>query len=79
MNLRGPFKSTRFILIQESLFLAFISCLLSATIIKAFPIEAFLLFLGPVAVGVYGIKSWAHTQDTTGQGSSADEHYPNEL
>jgi hypothetical protein len=55
--MRGLLKSTRFVVIQEGFLLGFISCILYASILPRFPIKDFLLYLAPIVVGIYGIKT----------------------
>lgn len=47
-----------------SIFLGFLSCLLFATILPKFPHKDFLLYLAPVTLGAYGIKTYEDIRRT---------------
>ena len=70
----GFLRSTRFIIIQEGLFLGFVASLLSAALVPQFPIKDFLLFLAPVTLGAYGIKTFQHVK--TENGTSEKQKIP---
>jgi hypothetical protein len=63
MRLLEKIKSTRFIIIQEAIILGVSGCMLCATALPKFPIEPFLIFLGGIAVGSYGIKTIQDIKD----------------
>jgi len=59
-------KSTRFIIIQEGIFIGFVACLIYA-FKQSFPIIPFLSYLGPIVLGAYGIKSYANFKSNGGE------------
>jgi hypothetical protein len=73
MKIKRFLESTRFFIIQESIFFGFVGCILYATVLPKFPYEAFLIFLGPVAIGAYGIKTFEHVKgEANGRKSSLE-------
>ena len=55
-------RSTRFIIIQEGIACGLIGAILK-TIFTQFPIVAFYGFLGPIIIGIYGIKTYQHIKN----------------
>jgi len=58
-------RSSRFIIIQEGIFVGLAACILYM-LNQNFPIIPFLSFLGPIVLGVYGIKTIQHIKQNGG-------------
>jgi hypothetical protein len=59
IKLSEMLSSTKFVIIQEGLLLGSVAAILK-TIFEKFPLDSFYVFIGPIVLGVYGLRTWSN-------------------